>query len=146
MTAGLGHTCAIQNSGAAFCWGSNNNSQLGTGTSGIQRVPTAVSGLSSGVSHIGAGANHTCAAINDGTARCWGLNTNGQVGDASNTTRALPVTVSGLSGAVRISGGARHTCAAQSTGASSCWGAGNFGQLGNGGTANSNTPVTVTFP
>jgi alpha-tubulin suppressor-like RCC1 family protein len=146
MTAGLGHTCAIQNSGAAFCWGANNNSQLGNNASGIQRVPSAVSGLSSGVAQIGAGANHTCAAMDDGSARCWGLNTNGQVGDGSNSTRTTPVTVSALSGALRLAGGSKHTCAAQSSGQASCWGAGNFGQLGDGGTTDSNTPVSVTFP
>jgi alpha-tubulin suppressor-like RCC1 family protein len=38
------HTCALTTSGAAMCWGSNNNGQLGDGTSTLRTTPTAVVG------------------------------------------------------------------------------------------------------
>jgi alpha-tubulin suppressor-like RCC1 family protein len=34
------------------------------------------------VAVAGASAGHTCAAMSDGTLRCWGLNDNGQLGVA----------------------------------------------------------------
>ena len=40
-----------------------------------------------------AGAYHTCALLADRTARCWGANSDGQLGDNSVTARNAPVAV-----------------------------------------------------
>jgi alpha-tubulin suppressor-like RCC1 family protein len=40
-----------------------------------------------------AGKSHTLAAVADGTAKGWGLNTNGQVGDGTTTQRTKPVAI-----------------------------------------------------
>jgi uncharacterized repeat protein (TIGR01451 family) len=73
-----------------------------------------VNGLS-GVVEIAAtgdagGSNHSLARLGDGTVRSWGLNTWGQLGDGTATTRTTPVVVSGLSGVIAIAG-ARHSLA-----------------------------------
>src|SRR5690606_23913528 len=74
ISAGVSYSCAVTGEGAAYCWGNNSNLKLGDGTA-IQRVtPVAVSGLSSGVSRIVAGGQHTCAVMASGEARCWGAN------------------------------------------------------------------------
>jgi hypothetical protein len=75
--------CAVV-SGQAFCWGLNNQGQLGnvgqpTGNSGS---PVAVTGQSSGVGTMAAGLNHACAISTTGAIICWGDNTLGQRGSA----------------------------------------------------------------
>src|SRR5438067_1507719 len=54
---------------------------------------------------------HTCVVKEDGTARCWGFNSGGQLGDGSITNRPAPVQVSGLTGAASIATGDFHSCA-----------------------------------
>jgi alpha-tubulin suppressor-like RCC1 family protein len=144
ISAGDYHTCALLSDGTARCWGDNTFGQLGDGTAGTHSTtPAAVSGLSNVVA-IAGGYGHTCAVLNDGTARCWGWNDYGQLGDgASGTNRLTPVAVSGLGNAVAIAAGYGHTCALLSNGTSWCWGSNAFGQLGDGTTTDHDTPVTV---
>jgi len=142
---GLYHTCALLSTGAVKCWGNNGNGQIGD-NSQIQRLtPVAVSGLSSGVTAISAGYQHTCALLSTGAVKCWGYNGNGQLGDNSQTQRLTPVDVSGLSsGVTAISAGIYHTCALLSTGAVKCWGYNVYGQLGDNSQTNRLTPVDVS--
>ena len=60
---------------------------------------------------------------------------------------AVPVSVSGLSGATQISGGRDHTCALVAGGQARCWGRNFDGKLGNGtsgsGSVTSTVPVAV---
>jgi alpha-tubulin suppressor-like RCC1 family protein len=100
----------------------------------IPPLPVAVSG----------GGFHTCARMSDETARCWGANVFGELGDGSTVYSALPVTVSGLSGVSAISAGAVHTCALLTNQTIKCWGRNQHGQLGNGSTTDSSTPVLVS--
>lgn len=43
IEAGNAHTCALMQSGGIFCWGRNNNGQIGNGTTVTASQPTAVS-------------------------------------------------------------------------------------------------------
>jgi hypothetical protein len=63
----------------------------------------------------GTDADYGCALLSNGTAKCWGLNSNGQLGDNTVTTRNLPVPVSGLANAVDIGAYSVHTCACSTT-------------------------------
>lgn len=144
--AGYDHACAVRSDGTARCWGRNAYGNLGSGTTTDSSTPVSVTGLSAitGVTSITPYYVTTCAVASDGTARCWGYNPNGQIGDGTTTGSRLPVTVAGLTGVVAIGPGGFHTCALRSDGTVGCWGYGFDGQLGNGSTANSLTPVTVT--
>ncbi|OAI44530.1 hypothetical protein AYO38_00080 [bacterium SCGC AG-212-C10] len=81
---------------------------------------------------VAAGRLHTCG-IAEGSVKCWGLNTNGRLGDNTTTMRTSPVNVQGIAGVVvDIDAGEDHTCAVTQSGAVYCWGANQFGQLGHG--------------
>jgi alpha-tubulin suppressor-like RCC1 family protein len=133
LTAGNGHACAVTAAGTVWCWGSNSNGQLGTGgvDGNPHSTPEQVAGLTNAV-RVSAGRLHTCAVLADGTARCWGLNSNGQLGDGTTTQRALPTQVVDIGGLVDIAGHYASTCALTQTGLVRCWGLNDNGQIGNG--------------
>lgn len=128
ITAGLLHTCALVGGGVQ-CWGSNSNGQLGNNNASVNSsVPVPVTGLSTGVAVIAAGRFHTCAVLTNGAARCWGLNSSGQLGNGSVASSAVPVALTNLSNSLLVVTGHRHTCAA-SKGRFHCWGSNSNGQL-----------------
>lgn len=92
---------------------------------------------------VSAGAQHTCASLLDGTVRCWGDNTFGQLGDGTSTQRLAPVVVSGLNGVNKVVAGAYHTCALLDTGVVKCWG---LGVHVDGSSLPRLTPVTIGLP
>ena len=72
VSTGESHTCVLQSPGAVYCFGSNGNGQLGTGSSTDSRTPVAVAGLSAGVTFISCGSYFTCALGPSNTVSCWG--------------------------------------------------------------------------
>jgi alpha-tubulin suppressor-like RCC1 family protein len=88
-----------------------------------------------GARSLAVGAAHACAALADGTVRCWGANDAGQLGDGSLVDRSTPVAVSGVTGARAVAVGAGHGCALTGDGRVLCWGGNAQGQLGDGTTA-----------
>ena len=152
IAAGRSHTCALTGAGGVKCWGNNNFGQLGNATnSGVATAnpaPLDVSGLGSGVTAIAAGGDHTCALTSAGAVKCWGRNTDGELGVATNNSTAnpnpTPVDVSGLtSGVMAIAAGDAHSCALTGAGGVKCWGNNAYGQLGNGINDGSSNPTPV---
>uniref|UniRef100_UPI003558BE68 RCC1 domain-containing protein n=1 Tax=Rhodococcus qingshengii TaxID=334542 RepID=UPI003558BE68 len=92
---------------------------------------------------IAAGDRSTCALMPGGTAKCWGANTSGQLGDGTSINGSIPVDVVGLSGAVALTAGYQSTCALMPGGTAKCWGANTSGQLGDGTSINGSIPVDV---
>ncbi len=95
---------------------------------------------------ITAGDNHTCAILDDGTVKCWGGNSRGQLGLGDTANRGdgagemgdnLPAVNLGTGRtATAITAGDTHTCALLDNGTVKCWGDNGYGQLGHGDTAN----------
>jgi alpha-tubulin suppressor-like RCC1 family protein len=89
---------------------------------------------------LAAGDYHTCARLDDGAVRCWGLNFTGQlgyghtepVGDNEVPADLDPVNVGAQ--VVQLAAGSYHTCARLDGGGVRCWGGGDVGQLGYGNT------------
>ncbi len=155
VSAGWNYTCALTTGGGAKCWGNNEYGQLGKGTIGYPLddntpAPVDVSGMSTGVKVIAAGATHACGAtVHDGV-KCWGYNLYGQLGDGTFSTSEpyakLPVTVTGAIGCVTaMSGGNVHTCALIGGGGVKCWGENSIGELGDG-TFDTDPPYGKALP
>jgi alpha-tubulin suppressor-like RCC1 family protein len=140
-----GHICAIVTNGALKCWGANNYGQLGDGTTGNQKTPVPVFNLSSGVSAVATGDDHTCA-IKAGQIKCWGSNAYGQLGNGSTVQRMIAVDASLLQSRVTsLSAGDVNTCAITDGGGALCWGDNSDGLLGNGNdVGTSSVPVAVS--
>ncbi|WP_063894565.1 RCC1 domain-containing protein [Burkholderia ubonensis] len=91
ITTGYGHSCVVTSAGGLQCWGTNTEGQLGNGGTAQSTVPVIVTGLTGGVASISAGYYHTCALTSTSAAKCWGSNTNGQLGNNSTTRSTVPV-------------------------------------------------------
>lgn len=150
ITTSTDHTCAL-GSGRAYCWGVNNDRQLGDGTTTTRTSAVAVdtTGVLAGktISTLSAGGSHTCALVGTTEIYCWGRNGNGELGDGTTTTRTAPVatTTSGVLAGRTITAmvtGSGHTCVIASS-QLYCWGYNGSGQLGDGTTTNRTTPVAV---
>jgi alpha-tubulin suppressor-like RCC1 family protein len=141
VSVGLAFACALTASGGVECWGWNSDGQLGNNSTTNSSVPVQVSGLTSGVTAVSAGADFACALTTGGGIECWGYNAYGQLGNNSTTNSSVPVQVSGLtSGVTAVS----EACALTAGGGVECWGFNSYGQLGNGSTTNSSVPVQVS--
>jgi alpha-tubulin suppressor-like RCC1 family protein/uncharacterized protein YjdB len=143
ISAGGNHTCALSDTGIAYCWGLNTDGQLGRGAFGDSSdVPTPVSGSVKFI-QLSAGFRHTCGLTSGQQIYCWGANDSAQAGQTSGQRVLIPTLVGG-GGYSALSAGASHTCAL-SNGTAYCWGKNDYGQLGRGfGTANS--PAMSSVP
>ena len=83
-------------------------------------LPDGAAGIISAAA-IGAGGNHTCALLADHTVRCWGDNSNGQLGDGTRVNRLSPVAVIGVTTATAIAAGQSSTCALLADATVTCW-------------------------
>ncbi len=147
VAAGGSYSCALLHDGRVKCWGDNSFGQLGNGTFTPTALPafvTGIGGASMPAIAITAGAMHACAVLSDGTAKCWGRNTEGEIGDGTTTHRNVPVAVPGLSALLAMSAGSSHTCAINLAGEALCWGANANGQLGDGTLTARLSPVPVS--
>jgi len=148
ISAGSYHTCTMFDDGSVRCWGSNEFGQLGDGTTVERTAPVQVD-LGQGKSALGisSGGSHTCAVLNDRSVKCWGQNSNGQLGDGTTTDRSAPVNA-GMDGedVLSVSAGSYHTCAIMEGRSVMCWGDNWNGQVGDGTNTDRSSPVEIEVP
>ena len=155
VTAGSSHTCALLNDDSVKCWGLNNNGQLGLGDTsnrgahpgdmgdGLYKVDLGTGRTAKSVT---AGGVHTCALLDDGSVKCWGLNDRGQLGLGNTSARGdapnemgdnLPEVDLGTGRTAKyVTAGSYHTCAILDDDSVKCWGDNDGGRLGLGDTSN----------
>jgi hypothetical protein len=76
-------SCALLDDGTVKCWGYNANGVLGLGSTATSVLaPSANVDLGPGrtAKRISSGRSHVCALLDDNTVKCWGGNTNGELG------------------------------------------------------------------
>ena len=149
-------SCALLQSGAVRCWGTNSSGRLGLGvTTPVSYTLTPAQygpiSLGAAATDIGFGTTFGCAILAGGTVRCWGYNSQGQLGRGhTNTigdgeTPDAPDSASASNGLVALAAGqtlasirlgATHACITYASGDLQCWGQGAGGRLGRGSTSN----------
>jgi alpha-tubulin suppressor-like RCC1 family protein len=143
------HTCALATNDRAYCWGLNEDGQLGDGTT-IQRLkPAAVAGghefrqLTAGGAGRSGFHSMSCGVATTARTYCWGDNTNGQLGDGTTLRRTVPALVRGALEFVELSANGLNACGATRDNAVYCWGFNGFGQLGDGSFTDRSTPTRI---
>ncbi len=171
ISVGGDHVCAIQTgTGAAFCWGSANQGQLGISTrTPFLTSPTAVGPPQSGApltfASISAGGSSTCGITTNALEFCWGagfgstpvqpagaVGTFKSVSVATASSCALDATGNSCNGAnspyvfLGPATTASHFCQIASSAITECWGTNTYGQLGIGNATQTNKVTRVQGP
>lgn len=151
IATGYGHSCALLDDFSVKCWGMNFYGQLGQGDAlgrgeapgqlGDALPPIAL-GPNRRAERVFAAEVRSCVVLDDGSARCWGSNAAGRLGQghdenlgdgAGELGAALPPIDLGTGRRiVQLSTGSFHACALLDDQTLKCWGNNFTGQLGLG--------------
>lgn len=174
LAAGQTNDCVLLSDGTVKCWGDNQTFELARKTTtqlcggvACSWDPVTIEGLGK-ARQVGVGEGFACALVDgDDPVKCWGSNSDGQLGHPSSEDldqcvdfrgikvkcNATPSAVAGLRGTVvtNLGVGNRHACVVLNTKKVLCWGNNSAGQLGqlndpDGGMELSPAPVEVTDP
>jgi alpha-tubulin suppressor-like RCC1 family protein len=141
--AGNLHSCAVDVSGAMWCWGYDTTMQLGRdeGTSNTGVLPAGLVAFDGGAaSSVGPGYDFSVAMLASGGAISFGANDVGQLGRTANDPS--PPGALTLTGVTNVAAGLEHACAV-TAGALECWGNNDNGEIGDGTDDEADAPVTV---
>src|SRR3546814_395894 len=149
VAAGGLHACALLDTGELKCWGQNGKGQLGQGDNdprggepnqmGDKLLPINLGAGRIAVA-VTAGYEHTCALLDSGSLKCWGDNSNGQLGWWDTSSRGdsendmgdnlAAIDLGPDRTAVAVAAGERFTCAILDNGWVKCWGNNDQNQVG----------------
>ncbi len=142
VAEGRGFVLALKSDGTVWAWGSNNQGQLGDGTTTDRTRPVQVSGLSN-VVEIAAGSFYAVARKADGTIWTWGAN--GGIGSNVAVVRTSPVQLNGISNVAGVAAGGGHVLFLKTD--KTVWGVGAnwVGHLGDGTVTNARPDPVQTI-
>jgi hypothetical protein len=152
VSAGDQHTCGIRNNAWLWCWGYGYQGQRGDGTTLLETHSLPVQVVAAmddempweDWESVSAGQQFTCGVRQDGTAWCWGLESNGRLGNGSTGNLFLGRPVRLVNGGgddgprwadwegITASLGGAHGCGWRTEDGAWCWGLRNSGQHGVG--------------
>jgi len=129
VAAGTDYSLALDNSGKAYSWGTDNSGQLGNSTGDDTTPSPTVIGSLSGISVLGAGQEQSFAVGTSGStfgAYAWGFNSDIQLGTALGSPKQLPTIIKPPFDATlvpsKIDGSDFHTVALGPSGEVYTWG------------------------
>ena len=108
-----------------------------------EEAPVAPTDVIGRVVALASGDQNGCAVFEDGSVRCWGDNSWGQLGDGTLVGGARPIQTEGLPRVQQVVVGTEHVCALTTGQCVWCWGGSPDGQLGIESLSGSRTPVLV---
>lgn len=133
VASGNHFSCGISEADQVYCWGGGASGQLGNGTIGARLTPAMIADTSrySKITVASSDGAHACGILAESRQlKCWGVNSNGQVGDGTTINRSAPVTVDSGTQYLDISVNGASTCGVTISGALRCWGSDAHGQFG----------------
>jgi alpha-tubulin suppressor-like RCC1 family protein len=130
---------------ALFASAACREGQLLTSPAAPETATFSIAAAGVEFAYVSAGNAHSCGLTTGGAAYCWGLNSRGQLGDATNTNSNVPVAVSGSHTFASVGvGSSGHSCGVTTAGVAYCWGNNDSGELGDGTNNASSVPVAVS--
>ncbi len=137
ISGGVAFMCGLTDSGWLFCWGGNNEGQLGIGDydTAIYYDPQPL--LQKGWIYVATGKDHACAIDRGRDLYCWGNNDSGKLGYGAsgyaNENRRSPIMVyedvMSAGNWASVSAGNENTCGIKLDGSLWCWGSNDNGML-----------------
>ncbi len=145
LEVGDSFACALLSDRTVWCWGRDDDGQLGYSASDLCPVsvgagqtrsvachnfPQQVTGLAADRRTVRVGGAHVCAGAGAQGYQCWGANETGQLGTGTQFSSPTPAMVpASTEAATSMAPGRHHTCRS-AAGKVHCWGANHRGQLG----------------
>ena len=152
INAGYLHTCGVKLDGTAYCWGNNEEGQLGIGAVDTDDHPVPEKIVDSGpwltAMPAKIGTSYSCGIKTNGTAWCWGVEGE-NLGNGPDISGDISVPGMLLDPGpwASVEPGSSFACGIKTDGSAWCWGTGTNGRLGNGDTAVRDIPERVfNFP
>ena len=148
VSAGQGHTVAVDTQGDVYTWGDNTHGELGRSTTSIPADKPGKADTPAGATFTlaSAGGSHSVAVSDDGGIYTWGNTANGRLGrDTSSTPADKPGKVETPAGITftQASAGGAHSIALGSDGSLYTWG--NSGKTSSDRPNKVDTPAGITF-
>lgn len=138
-------SCGLAERGEAYCWGINQNGQLGDGITSTRTnapiEPVKVGGAVTLFREISAGDNHACATTIGRQQVCWGVG-NGNYGSTTPTVTRFDT----YSVIADVAVGSGHSCTVEVGGVTWCVGDNGYGQLGTDTTGAANPAPHLPLP
>ncbi len=120
-------TCAISNANDVYCFGSNDNGELGIGSPFLypKLTPQKIGNLK--LKSITGGLNHYCGILNNATGKqnkvvCWGSNKEGQVGQSNRGKIIKPTEIANSQKVTSVSAKKETSCMLDSENKTFCFG------------------------
>ena len=138
IVAGYSRSFAIKADNSLWAWGSNQDGQLGDGTTTDRYTPVKI--MDSVITVFSESA-YTAALKTDGSLWTWGVNWCGLLGDGTRTDRHSPVKI--MDSVAYVSTGEIYAMAVKTDGSLWSWGRNFYGVLGDGTTIDHYAPVKI---